>query len=141
MSIELLLIPLGIAAIAAIREASSSSLCEKCKATSITDQGLLVEALVALGITQISQGQGRITGRTTTGTFTFQSMGNAFLGRLDGDEAGTPAFLAEVQAAAGRVSQLRSFEAVKTQAAAMGLVIVSQQMEDGNIQLVLEHTS
>lgn len=51
MSLEVLLIPLGIAAIAAIREAKSTDLCEKCKTTRITDQQLLEDALVAMGAT------------------------------------------------------------------------------------------
>ncbi|MDP9883103.1 hypothetical protein J2W21_000593 [Sinomonas atrocyanea] len=138
MSLEVLLIPLGIAAIAAIKEARSSDLCEKCKATRIEDQSLLVEALQALGATDIQQTNGRLTAKSRFGQLTFARVGKAFLGRVDGAESATPSMLAELDSAVGSILQFRTVESVREQAASMGLTLITQTAQDGTVQLVFE---
>lgn len=138
MSLEVLLIPLGIAAIAAIKEARSTDLCEKCKATRIEDQSLLVEALTALGATDIRQNEGRLTATSRYGELTFARVGQVFLGRVDGTEEATPGMLADLESAVGAILQFRTVESVREQAAAMGLTLLTQTAQDGTVQLVFE---
>jgi hypothetical protein len=138
MSLEVLLIPLGIAAIAALKEARSSDLCEKCQATRIEDQGLLVEALQALGATEIREADGRVTAASRYGTLTFARVGQAFLGRVDRVEQATPGMLADLESAVGSILQFRTVESVREQAAAMGMTLLTQTALDGTVQLVFE---
>lgn len=138
MSLEVLLIPLGIAAVAAIRQARSSDLCEKCKATRITDQKLLEESLLALGATKVQASNGRVTARTVHGPVTFQRIGEIFLGRVDKAPHKTDAMLQDLNAATGTILQYRTVQAVREQAAAMGMTLVEERADDGTVQLVFE---
>ncbi|WP_077490422.1 hypothetical protein [Sinomonas mesophila] len=138
MSLEVLLIPLGIAAIAALKESRSTDLCEKCKATRVQDQDLLLEALEALGATDIQQSEGRVTAYSRYGRLTFARVGDVFLGRVDGVEEATPQMLGELDAAVGSILQFRTVESVRQQAAAMGLTLLTQTAQDGTVQLVFE---
>lgn len=142
MSLEVLLIPLGIAAIAAIREARSTDLCEKCKNTRITDASLLVEVLERMGATNLVVTDSRITATTSYGPATFQMVGNLFLGRVDGSvQALTEAMLAQVDSTLGNISQARSVERIRERAAEMGLVLLTEHADDGTVQLVFEQAS
>src|SRR4029453_12272387 len=122
MSLEVLLIPLGIAAIAAIREAKSTDLCEKCKTTRITDQQLLQDALAAMGATDLSVAEGRVTGNSPYGRITFQRIGETFLGRVDNDESQTGNLLAALDMSVGALLQQRTVESLHARAAEMGMI-------------------
>ena len=142
MSLEVLLIPLGIAAIAAIREARSTDLCEKCKTTRIKDQQLLQDALLAMGATNLSVGQGRITGDSPYGRITFQRIGEVFLGRVDRtDEQVTNNMLAALDMSVGVLLQQRTIASLHARAAEMGMVLVSQTAANGEVQLVFEQAT
>ncbi|RJT97358.1 hypothetical protein D6T65_13435 [Arthrobacter frigidicola] len=141
MSLEILLLPLGIAAVAAIKQARSTDLCEKCRTTRITDQGLLVAALRAMGATEIMETEGRLSARTAYGPVTFQRVGSVFLGRVDKAEAETPHMLAELDVKVGHITQIHTIENVRRQAAAMGMVLIEERSEDGTVQLVFEQGS
>jgi hypothetical protein len=139
MSLEVLLIPFGIAAVAAIREARSTSLCEGCRATNVADQSLLVAALAELKTERLVQFDGRVTCRSTFGQLTFQRIGGVFLGRVDnGTSATTLAMVEAVSSAAGGLAQRQMIRTVQERAAGMGLTLVSEATTDGSVQLVYE---
>ena len=142
MSLEVLLIPLGIAAIAAIREARSTDLCEKCKTTRIKDQQLLQEALIAMGATDLSVTHGRVTGDSPYGRITFQQIGEVFLGRVDGaDDQVTSNMLAALDMSVGALLQQRTIASLHARAAEMGMILVSQTAANGEVQLVFEQAT
>lgn len=142
MSLEVLLIPLGIAAIAAIREARSTDLCEKCKTTRIKDQQLLHDALLAMGATSLSLGEGRITGDSPYGRITFQRIGEVFLGRVDrADDQVTGNMLAALDMSVGALLQQRTIASLHARAAEMGMTLVSQTAANGEVQLVFEQAT
>lgn len=139
MSLEVLLIPIGIAAFAAWRESRSTDLCEKCKTTRITDQGLLRQALDAIGATNLSESDGRITGRSSHGHITFQRVGEVFLGRVDKmDQTVTSVLLAEVEAAVGVITQTLSVNRIRQRASELGLNLIEETNDNGTIQFVFE---
>ena len=142
MSLEVLLIPVGIAAIAAIREARNTDLCEKCKTTRVSDQRLLQDALLAMGATDLSIADGRITGTSPYGQITFQRVGEVFLGRVDGatDEV-TTNMLAALDMSVGAMLQQRTVESLHARAAEMGMVLVSHAAANGEVQLVFEQAT
>lgn len=142
MSLEVLLIPIGIAAIAAIREARSTDLCEKCKTTRITDQQLLQDGLTAMGATDLSVAQDRVTGNSPYGRITFQRIGEAFLGRVDNAQDETTAnMLAALDMSVGRLLQQRTIASLHTRAAEMGMILISQTASNGEVQLVFEQAT
>jgi hypothetical protein len=142
MSLEVLLVPLGIAAIAAIREARSTDLCEKCKTTRITDQQLLHDALLAMGATDLSVARGRVTGNSPYGRITFQRIGEVFLGRVDdAEDEITSNMLAALDMSVGGLLQQRTIASLHTRAAEMGMVLVSQTAANGEVQLVFEQAT
>lgn len=142
MSLEVFLIPIGIATIAAIREARSTDLCEKCKTTRITDQQLLQDTLLAMGATDLSIADGRITGNSSYGRITFQRIGEVFLGRVDGaDEKTTTNMLAALDASVGALLQQRTIISLHARAAEMGMVLVSHSTANGEVQLVFEEAT
>jgi hypothetical protein len=142
MSLEVLLIPLGIAAIAAIKEARSTDLCEKCKTTRIKDQQLLQDALLGMGATSLSVADGRITGGSPYGRITFQRVGEVFLGRVDGaDGQVTDNMLAALDMSVGALLQQRTIASLHERAAEMGMTLVSQTTANGEVQLVFEQAT
>ena len=142
MSLEVLLIPLGIAAIAAIREARSTDLCEKCKTTRIKDQQLLHDALLEMGATSLSAGEGRVTGDSPYGRITFQRIGEVFLGRVDrADDQVTDNMLAALDMSVGALLQQRTISSLHARAAEMGMTLVSQTAANGEVQLVFEQAT
>ena len=139
MSLELLLMPLGVAAFTAWREASETALCEKCRTTRITDQALLVAALAELGAVDVRETDGRVTARTHQGHLTFQRIGEVFLGRVDdADDAVTTSMLSELEVVTGHITQARTVADLRTKAHEMGMVLVEEKADDGTIQLVFE---
>ncbi|MFR9751466.1 hypothetical protein ACL02S_10560 [Nocardia sp. 004] len=138
MSVELLLIPLGIAAAAAWRESRNTDLCQKCKTTRITDHTLLIEALHVLGARDIVHTEDTVTAVTQLGAATFQRVGEVFLGRIDDDEQATDTMLADLEHAVGRVLQARNVAVVRQHARELGLRLVTEHATDGTVQLVFE---
>lgn len=139
MSLELLLIPVGMAAYTAWKEGSSTALCEKCKTTRITDRALLVAALARMGVTGVQGDQNRLSAMSRYGTLTFQRIGEVFLGRVDGGaEEATLAMLTELEESAGLVVQEHSVTQLRQRAQELGLTLVTEKAEDGAVQLVFE---
>jgi hypothetical protein len=143
MSIEVLLIPAGIAAYSAlhsiIAETRSTDLCEKCRATRVTDIGVAHESLVAMGATITHASTDRLIAESRWGTLTFQKVGDVFLGRVDGaTEATTTAMLAEFDSSVGRVMQSRTARIVTERAQALGFRLIEQREEDGSLNYVFE---
>ena len=142
MSVECILIPVGIALVAAWREARSNDLCEKCRATAITDQRLLVDALFELRAFNIVESDGRVTASTAFGRCTFQKVGEVFLGRIDeAPQSATETMLVALQGAVGTVLQHRSAERLRVRAAELGLRLIEERAADGEIRLVFEEVS
>lgn len=141
MSLEILLLPLGIAAVAAIKQARSSDVCAKCKTTRITDQSLLVTALREMRASNIQEIRGRVTATTSHGPVTFQQIDTIFLGRVDKAERKTPEMLAELDGHVGRITQMVTIANVRRQAEEMGMVLIEERSEDGTVQLVFEQSS
>ena len=139
MSLEVLLIPIGIAAVAAIKEARSTDLCEKCRATRITAHDVLLEALTALGVSLTSTSDTRVTASSRWGALTFQKVGDIFLGRVDGADADTTdAMLNELDRTVGKVMQQRTAQQVIERAEALGFRLIQHQEDDGSLNYVFE---
>ncbi|WP_298866001.1 hypothetical protein [uncultured Microbacterium sp.] len=142
MSIEVLLIPLGIAAYGAVatwaKESRSIDLCEKCKATRVMQMPLLIEALAAIGITVTTQSADRLTGTGKWGAVTFQKVGDLFLGRADGDENATKSMLGELDAEVGHIAQVKTASLVVERAQQLGFRMVEQYEDDGSLNYVFE---
>jgi len=143
MSIEVLLIPAGIAAYSAIhslvKEARSEDLCEKCRATRVTEVDVAQEALLSMGATITHLSEDRVQAASRWGELTFQRVGNVILGRVDGaDEATTLSMLAEFDTAVGRVMQSRTAQIVVERARALGFRLIEQREEDGSLNYVFE---
>jgi hypothetical protein len=143
MSVEVILIPLGIAAFGAIstlvKEARSNDLCEKCKATRVTDRSILLDALVRMGAVVRSDESDRVLADGPWGSLTFQRVGDVFLGRVDGDdEHATQSMLEELDANVGRVVQGRTAAQLVERAEALGLRLIEHRDEDGELRYVFE---
>lgn len=139
MSLELLLIPVGMAAYTAWKEVSSTALCEKCRTTRITDRELLLAALARMGVTSAHGDENRLSAMSRYGALTFQRIGEVFLGRVDGGvEEATLAMLTELEKSAGLVVQERSVTQLRQRAQELGLTLVAEKAEDGAVQLVFE---
>ncbi|PPJ36366.1 hypothetical protein C5E45_20145 [Nocardia nova] len=141
MSVEVLLIPLGIAAAAAWRESRSTNLCAKCKSTRLTDQTLLVEALQVMGAQNIIQSDDNVRAHTAFGSVMFQRVGDVFLGRVDQNDNATDTMLSQLEHAVGRVLQVRNVAVVRQRAQELGLRLVTEQAEDGTVKLVFEENA
>lgn len=142
MSVEILLIPIGIAAFAAWREARSTDLCERCRTTRITDQELLLEALQAMGATSMTSVSGRVVGQVPAGSFTCQKVGDVFLARIDGaPDSVTIDFVGEVEQSVGRVLHERNVKRVRERAEEMGMSLLTLTQHDGTTRLVFEAAS
>jgi hypothetical protein len=143
MSVEVLLIPLGIAAYGAVatwaKESRSVDLCEKCKATRIMQMPLLVEVLTSMDVAITSQGEDRLTGQSKWGPVTFQKVGDLFLGRVDGkDDATTQSMLADLDVQLGRIAQARTAAYAVERAKELGFRLIEQREEDGTLNYVFE---
>ena len=142
MSVEVLLIPLGIAAYGAIatwaKESRSVDLCEKCKATRVMQMPLLAEALAAIGVSISTQSEDRLTGSSQWGAVTFQKVGDLFLGRVDGDEVATQSMLAALDAEVGHIAQVKTAALVMERAKELGFRLIEQHVEDGALNYVFE---
>jgi hypothetical protein len=140
MSIEVILIPIGIAAYSALKEYRRSDLCEGCQQTRITEPALLVQALRDVGATQIEVDGQTLTAQSGHGQLRFQVVDGHILGRVDGGSVDeTALMLGEIDAAVGRILQAQKVEEMRTRAAQLGLVLVGEELaEDGTVQMVFE---
>jgi hypothetical protein len=140
MSIELLLIPLGMAALSALKEHRRTDLCEGCRQTRLTDVTLVIRALQELGATHIVSDGNVVTARSPRGQLRLQLIQGIFLGRVDGGtEAENLQLASDVDEAAGRLVQADKVEEMRTRAAQLGLVLVGEDVaDDGTVQLVFE---
>lgn len=139
MSLEVLLIPIGIAAWGALREGRSSDLCERCKSTRVTDVAVLAEALSILQARVMAQSDDRLLASSRWGTLTFQKVGNHFLGRVDGvTEDMTDEMLQALDVAVGQVMQRKTAEQVVSRAEELGFRLVEQRDEAGSLNYVFE---
>jgi hypothetical protein len=140
MSIEVLLIPIGIAAYAAWKEHQRTDLCEKCKPTRIKDGNLLVSALETIGASNFSFDSVQLTADWNGSHLTFQKVGDIFLGRVDNaSEAATTAMLQSLDSALGQVVQLQNLQLVRERATEMGLTLVGEEVQDdGSVELIFE---
>lgn len=143
MSIEVLLIPAGIAAYSAmhslVREARSEDLCEKCRATRVTDIEVARAALATMGAVITLTDTDRLQATSSWGELTFQKVGDVVLGRVDNaDEPTTLAMLSEFDAAVGRVVQARTAQIVVERARALGFTLIEKHEDDGTLNFVFE---
>jgi hypothetical protein len=141
VSLEVLLIPIGIAAFAAWRgsQDQSADKNEQLLATRITDEDLLMEALHAVGATKVKAADGRVTGHTTVGDVSFERLGDNFHGRVkNGTAESTTQLLGEIEVAVGGIVQARSAERIRQRATELGLVLITEQSDDGTLQFVFE---
>lgn len=139
MSIEVLLIPLGIAAYSAIRAGRDTTGCEKCQATRISDTELLIEGLRATGAEVLFANEFTVTARSVRGDLTFQKIGETFLGRVDrASEAITVEMLRELDIAVGRVAQARTITRLRQEAEVNGFRLVQEQEHDGSMTFLFE---
>ena len=139
MSLEILLLPAGMAAVAAIRQAMDSSLCEGCKATNIAEKEILLKALSRMGALITQESADRVEGSLGGSNFVFQKMGDAFLGKtLSDSELTTEDLLSRVQDEAGFVFQEMTIQKVREQADLMGLTLVTEATDNGDVRMVFE---
>jgi hypothetical protein len=141
VSIEVLLIPIGIAAFAAWRGSQDQSAEENRQhlPTRITDEELLMEALHAVGATKVKSVNGRVTGHTEVGEVSFERIGDNFHGRVkNGTAESTSTLLGEIEVAVGGIVQARSAERIRERATELGLVLITEHDEDGTLQFVFE---
>lgn len=146
MSIEVLLIPLGIAAYGAVstlvNEARSTDLCEKCKSTRIIDPNLLRDSLARMGATITQDNGNRILAKGPSGMLTFQKVGDIFLGRVDGnDETATQSMISELDHTVGRVAQDRTAKLVLERAKELGFRLIEQREDEGTMNYVFEEVA
>ncbi|MGF3052888.1 hypothetical protein ACQUSY_02820 [Microbacterium sp. YY-03] len=139
MSIEVLLIPLGMAAVAAIKEANRTDLCTKCMATRVTSVDVLREVLAAMDVTVESSDSALITGTSAWGALTFRQVGNVWLGRVDNASAQeTGAMISALDITLGRVMQTKTAQQVVARAESLGFRLVSTTQENGTLNYVFE---
>ena len=143
MSIEVLLIPAGIAAYSAIhslvREARSEDLCEKCRTTRVTQIDVAHDALLDMGARITHYGTDRLQVASRWGELTFQKVGDVILGRVDGaHETTTLAMLSEFDRSVGRVMQARTARIVVDRARELGFRLIEQREDDGSLNYVFE---
>lgn len=139
MSIEVLLIPLGMAAVAAIKEASRTDLCVKCKATRVTSTDVLHEVLVTMGVTINTSEVALVTGTSSWGALTFRQVGDVWLGRVDNaSEQETDAMITALDVTLGRVMQAKTAQQVVARAESLGFRLVSTNQENGTLNYVFE---
>ena len=140
MSIEVLLIPIGIAAYTALKEHRRTDLCEGCRQTRITTSVLLVQALEQMGATEIVVDQHVVTAQMDKESLRFQMVEGVFLGRVDGgSEEETAATLARLDGEVGRIVQAAKVEEMRLRAAQLGLELVGEEVaEDGTVQMIFE---
>lgn len=143
MSLEVLIIPLGIMAYRALREGRRSDLCENCRQTRITDHDLLLESLAKCGATNIKVRKGVVTALHEGRAIRFQMIEGEVVGRVDkASEVTTLEFIDQVERAAGRIVQARKVEEMRLRAAQLGLRLVGESVDaDGSVELIFEEVS
>jgi hypothetical protein len=140
MSIELLIIPIGIAAWRAYKEYRRTDVCDGCIESRVNSAELLCRALESLGVTDFKFEESVVTAKRGTADIRFLHVEDAFVGRIDGaTEEENRTFVEEVDRAAGRLIQNDKVEAMRTRAAQLGLRLVGEETaEDGTVQMLFE---
>ena len=99
----------------------------------------MVDALSALGSSEIVEHDDRVTALSPFGQLTFQKVGEIFLGRVDrATEEATSTMLTALQGAVGSVLQQRSAETLRVRASELGLRLIEDRTADGEVRLVFE---
>lgn len=143
MSVEVLLVPFGIALIQAvisarktIQERQDTVVLEPVR---IVDTGLLGRALEQIGATDIVVEPDTVTARTAQGLVTFERVGQVLAGTvLDAPAEATIALAQAVDAAAGRLVQQRTAELAKERAEELGFKLIQTTNDQGTINYVFE---
>lgn len=142
MSVEVLLIPIGITAVVALKEAYASDQNEGWKATRVVDADVLLDALPLIGATIMRSGAERIEANSSWGALTFKKVGATYLGRVDrAPEDVTDAMLAELDSRVGQVMQRRTAQLVVERAKALGFRLIEQRDEDGSLNYLFEEAT
>lgn len=143
MSLEVLIIPLGIMAYRALREGRRSDLCENCRQTRVTDSDLLLKALARCGASDIKVNRGVVTALHRGRAVRFQVVEGEVVGRVDkASEAETLEFIDEIERAAGRIMQVTKVEEMRLRAAQLGLRLVGESVDaEGSVELVFEEVT
>jgi hypothetical protein len=166
VSIELVLIPVGIAVYAAIKERSiarsevsskpeetpldtagkerqHNDPSEGCLQSRITDAGLLGRALEQAGAQDFEWRGPVLVAQLGGRPIRFLQGSGVFVGRFDdGSEEESRALIASVDALAGRLVQADKIDEMRTRAAQLGLVLVGEELaDDGTVQLVFEEAT
>ena len=140
MSLEVVLIPIGIAAFTALREHRRTDLCEGCKTTRVKDPNLVRQALAEMNATNIEGDDQLIFADSSHGKLRFQMVDGIFLGRVnDATGDATSEMLSAFDRTVGAIAQRKSVEDLRARAAQLGLRVVGEEVaDDGTIQLVFE---
>ncbi|KAB1661446.1 hypothetical protein F8O07_05910 [Pseudoclavibacter sp. CFCC 13796] len=139
MSIEVLLLPLGLAAYAAIKEAKSKKLCEKCRVTRVADAQLLQAALSEIGAAIVQCNDVEVAAVRNGQNLTFQKVAGVFVGRVDrSDQQTTDQMIGQLDVAVGRVLQRHTASLVEARAQELGFRLIEQRDEAGTLNYVFE---
>jgi hypothetical protein len=140
MSLELLMIPIGIAAWRAIKEYRRTDLCESCVQSRVTSGVLLERTLRSMGFVDLVVDGASLTAKRDSTEIRFLLLEEVYLGRIDGaTEEENEAFIQEVDSAAGQLLQSEKIDQMRTRAAQLGLRLVGEEIaDDGTVQMLFE---
>lgn len=140
MSIEILLIPAGIAAYAALKEHREAARLRGSLPLRVTDPELLIQALDQLGATDVAVDESTITASLEGEHLTVRGVDELLLLQVvDGTEEQTAALVEQVDQQVGQALQEAKVEEMRTRAAQLGLVLVGEVVaEDGTVQMIFE---
>ncbi|HTN99307.1 MAG TPA: hypothetical protein VL068_01425 [Microthrixaceae bacterium] len=150
MSIEIILIPVGIAAYAAWKERNSQKdASEETEQTAaadhfelmrVTSPDLLRQTLEAIGATNVTEQAQNLMAEFNGRFFQFQTVDGHILGTVrDASAAETMAVISKLDATAGRITQDLKSEEIRLRAAQLGLELVGEEVdENGTVQLIFE---
>lgn len=139
MSLEVLLVPLGMMAIAAIKEAREADAVQEQRMLRITDRDLLARSLDSLGTRYLRSDTGDVAIDRPEGPVIISSDAGVLVARAAAPSQGLTDFVDAVEAAAGRIRQADSVEQMRLRAAQLGLRIIGEQVSaDGTVELVFE---
>lgn len=144
MSIEIVLIPLGMVAYKAVTEHFAAKEAARqlggFEPTRVAGPAVLTRTLEHIGATDVVVGEEMVTATLSGRAVEFRVVDGLVCGRVlddTGDE--TTEMLAELDGAAGRLAQGDQVEAMRTRAAQLGLRLVGEEVaNDGTVQLVFE---
>jgi len=101
----------------------------------------LQEAIEVVGARITQASEDRVLASSRWGSLTFQRIGDIFLGRVDGAaEEVTYEMLSELDAAAGRLVQVRTAQLAVSRAQSLGFRLIEQREENGSLNFVFEES-